>query len=184
MSSALPAALQQRMADIACRLARALGLRWTMWNVEMTWDPATDAVGIVEINPRMCGQFADLYEKVDGVHGHRVAIELALGRTPDRRRGRGAHAVAASWPLRVFAPCRVVRAPSAAEVAAAMGAFADVLCWNEVAPGDVLAEFARGEDGHSHRYAVVNAGAASRPALAALRTAVLTRLDYQFAPLG
>lgn len=182
--SALPAAVQARMEDLACRVVRGAGLRWTMANVELMWDSATDRLGIVECNPRMCGQFADLYAKVDGVHGHRIAFDLALGREPVVRRGAGAHAFAASFPLRVFEPVRVLRAPTAADRAAAQALFADTLVWNEVEDGAVLAEFALGEDGHSHRHGVVNLGADARPELIARRDAVLRCLDYRFAPVA
>jgi hypothetical protein len=181
--SALPAQVCTRMEAIACRLAEALSLRWTMFNVEMLWDERTDGIGIVEINPRMCGQFADLYEKVDGVHGHRVALELAIGREPLRPRGRGAHAFAGSYPLRVFEPVRVVRAPSADDLAAAAALSPDALLIAEVTAGDELADFGSGEDGHSCRCAVVNVGAGSRAELTRQRDRVLARLDYRFAPV-
>jgi biotin carboxylase len=180
--SALPAAVQQRMAEVACRVADALHLRWTMFNVEMTWDPATDAIGIVELNPRMCGQFADLWLKVDGVHGHRIALDLALGRTPRIARRGGTCAVAASFPLRAFAPARVLAVPGPADLAAAQALFPDTLCWNEVRAGDLIGDFVRGEDGHSHRYGIVNVGAGSRRELAARRDAVVARLGYRLAP--
>ncbi len=180
--STLPAAVQARMGAIARRLAQAFELRWTMFNVEMMWDPATDRIGVVEINPRMCGQFADLYEKVDGVHGYRIALELACGRDPGVRPGPR-RAVAASYPLRVFEPVRVLRVPGADDLAAACALFPGTLCWNEVRAGDVLADF-HGEDGQSQRYAVINLGAGSAAELRARRDAVVARLGYRFEPVA
>jgi biotin carboxylase len=176
--SSLPAAVQQRMRAIARRLAAAFELRWTLFNVELTWDEATDRIGIVELNPRMCGQFADLHDKVAGRHGYRVALDLACGRAPLPARA-GTHAFAASYPLRVFEPVRVLAAPDDADVEAAQALFPGTLVWNEVRTGDVLADFAR-EDGHSHRYAVVNVGASSAAEAAARRDAVVARLGYRF----
>src|SRR5262249_41493229 len=58
--SALPARVRDRMADIARRLIGALGLERTLWNIEMMYDAGADRIGIIEVNPRICGQFADL----------------------------------------------------------------------------------------------------------------------------
>ncbi|MGE3171391.1 MAG: acetyl-CoA carboxylase biotin carboxylase subunit family protein [Planctomycetota bacterium] len=178
--SVLPEPVQRRMEATACALAAAFGLRWTLFNVELMWERDTDRIGIVEINPRMCGQFADLYEKVDGVHGHRLALELACGIAPQLRRRAGSCAVAASYPLRTFEPVRVLRAPDGDAAERAAAAVPGALAWNEVHDGQELRDFAVGEDGHSCRYGVVNVGAGSREELVAARDRVLAALDYRF----
>jgi biotin carboxylase len=170
------------MQDVARRVVRELGLDRTLWNIEMTWDPATDRVAIIEVNPRICGQFADLYQKVDGTSGYEVALALALGERPRVRRGEGPHRAAASFPLRVFEPCRVVAAPDAAAIAAAEAAFPGALVWSECSAGDELADFDVDEDGASHRYAVVNLGGASREDLDARLAAIVDRLGWAMGP--
>jgi len=62
--SRVPREAQERMADIVVRFARAIGFDDGIMNVEMIHDPLTGALRIVEVNPRMCAQFADLMEKV------------------------------------------------------------------------------------------------------------------------
>ncbi len=181
--SRLPAGVQERMADVTRRAVLHLGLSPSLFNVEMAWDAATDRLRIVEINPRLCGQFADLYEKVDGTNSYEVALAVAAGERPAVRRRAGAHALAASVPLRVFEPVRVGRAPSGEDVAAAEALHPDTLVWNEVAAGDEFADFLRLEDGKSHRYGVINLGAPDADALAARSTEVLRRLGYRFEPL-
>ena len=84
--STLPEPVQARMAGIGRRVMRRLGLRWTMFNVEMNWNPATDRVHIIEVNPRISGQFGDLYQKVDGVNGYECMLALARGERPPVRR--------------------------------------------------------------------------------------------------
>lgn len=182
--STLPPSVCRRLERAACRLAEAFDLRWTMFNAEFFWDPETDRIGTVEINPRLCGQFADLYEKVDGVNGYRIALELAAGMRPSVMRGAGAFACAASYPLRVFEPVRVVRTPDADDLAAARALTAQTLIWNEVHEGDELSDFATGDDGHSYRYAVVNVGGDDPAGLAANRDAIERRLDYRFVVPG
>lgn len=179
--SALPAEVQERMVDVVRRTMRRLPLDRSLFNVELLWDPGTDRLAILEVNPRLCGQFGDLYAKVDGVHGYEVALALAAGEAPPARRG-GGHRVAASVPLRVFEPVRVARAPGGAEVAAAEALFPDTLVWNECAPGDELVDFLTGEDGTSARYGVLNLGAPDRPALLERAARLLDALGYRFEP--
>jgi hypothetical protein len=182
--SALPALVQTRMGELARRVVTGLGLDRTLFNVEMLWDERRDRVSIVEVNPRMCGQFGDLYRKVDGASGYEVALALATGGHPRLRRGAGRFAAAASFPLRVFAPCRVAAAPDAAAAAAAEALFPETLVWNECAAGEVLADFEAGEDGASRRYAVVNLGGASRADCTRRLAEVVERLGHAFEPMA
>ena len=115
--SALGPAVQARMTDLAQRVVAAHGLDDMLFNIEMRHDPVTDRIGIIEINPRMCGQFADLYEKVNGVNSYEIALAIATGKEPPPPARRGAFACAASIPLRIFEPARVASAPDAATLA-------------------------------------------------------------------
>ena len=181
--SQLPGAVQARMADLACRVVGELGLERTLWNVEMTWDAARDRISIIEVNPRICGQFADLYQKVDGTSGYEVALALALGERPRPRHREGVFAAAASFPLRVFEECRVLAAPGPAEIAAAEREFPGALVWSECAVGEELANFEQDEDGASHRYAIANLGGASRLDLDGRLAALRARLGWRMEPL-
>jgi hypothetical protein len=181
--SSLPADVQRRMVEVTGRVVVALGLRDTLYNVELVHDAETDGVFVVEVNPRMCGQFADLYEKVDGVNGYEVALAVATGRTPPVRRGQGRCGAASSFPLRVWNPVRVDRAPSPEDVAAAEALAPGALVWSECETGQALEDFRAAEDGHSCRYAIVNLGAARAEDLPGLLSTVTERLDYGFTPL-
>ncbi len=181
--SALEAEVQARMQGIAARVVRRLGLVDVLFNVEMTYDERRDRIGVVEVNPRMCGQFADLYAKVLGINSYEIALELATGGQPRLPPVGGAHAAAASFAQRVFAPARAARAPEPADVAAAAALFPDTMIWCECGRGQELADFERLEDGHSSRYGGLNLGAADRQALQARFDAVQARLGYRFEPL-
>jgi hypothetical protein len=181
--SSLPDGVQARMREIAAKVIAHLELDWTLWNIEMVWDPERDRIAIVEVNPRICGQFADLYQKVDGTNGYAVALSLACGETPKFTRGAGRYRLASSHPLRVFEPVRVVRAPTPEDVAAASALHAQTRVWTECAAGDALEDFAGGEDGASFRYGVVNLGADSPEEREARIGEVRARLGYAFEPL-
>jgi biotin carboxylase len=181
--SSLPAEVQARMTELAARVVRQLGLDWTPFNIEMTWDAEHDRIAIVEVNPRLCGQFADLYQKVDGINGYAIALALAQGQQPKPARGAGRYRLASSQPLRVLEPVRVARAPAPEDLAAAAALYPETLVWSEAATGDELADFARGEDGASFRYAIVNMGADSAAERDARLAEVAARLGFEFAPL-
>jgi biotin carboxylase len=180
--SALPEPVLRRMGDVARRVVEGSGLDATIFNVEMLHDPSTGTIGVVELNARMCGQFADLYEKVDGVNGYEIALALATGRPPPIRRREGAHRTAASVPFRVFEPVRVLRAPDQERVAAVEDDHPGTIVWNECEPGQVLDDFTSGEDGASARYAVVNLGASDRASLLRTLDEIRERLGHAFAP--
>jgi biotin carboxylase len=181
--SSLPAEVQARMGELAARIVRRLGLDWTPFNIEMTWEPESDRIAIVEVNPRLCGQFADLYQKVDGHNGYAIALALARGEAPKPVRGGGRYALASSHPLRVLEPVRVQRAPGPEDLAAAAALVPETLVWSECRTGDALADFSRGEDGASFRYGIVNLGADSHAERAERIDAVTARLGYAFEPL-
>ena len=78
----LPADVTRRAETLAAEAARALGLSQGLFNVELTWDAASDRLAIIEVNPRMASQFADLYRAVCGVDLHSLACALACGDDP------------------------------------------------------------------------------------------------------
>ncbi len=181
--SGLDEALRERMRDVARRLIPALGLERCMFNIELVHDAARDAIAVVEVNPRLCGQFGDLYQLVHGVNGYEVALDLASGGRPTLERGAGPARVSASFPERIFRPSRVVQAPDQARVRAVEARFPGTHIWPECATGDRFTDFERGEDGASARYAVINTGADSREALFERIAAIRSALDYRFEPL-
>jgi hypothetical protein len=181
--SAHAPALQARMEELARRAIARLGLDHTLWNVELIHDAERDALAIIEVNPRMCSQFADLYQKVDGTSGYEVALALATGRRPAPRRRAGAFACASSVPLRTFHAVRVARAPDAARVAKVEAEHPGALVLFEYAAGEELRDFERYQDGASARFAVINLGARTRADLDREVRAIQAALDYRLDPL-
>ncbi len=163
--SRLPAEVRGRMEDLARRLIARLGLNRTLWNVEMFWDPARDTVHVVEVNPRMAYQFADLYEKVDGTNSYDVALALATGEAPRFVRGAGTCGAAASFVLREFRDSLVALAPSEEDVARLRAEFPDARVRIYAKVGRRLSQLERGVEGY--RLAIVNLGGRDRADLEA-----------------
>jgi len=182
--SVLPASVQERMGELALAVGEHLRLDQTLFNVEMTWNPATGRIGIVEINPRACGQFGDLYHKVDGTSGYEVLLTIAAGEEPPARRAGGEFRAAASFPLRVFRPTLVERAPDAEHTRQVLLAHPGSLAWIECNAGDELAGFGEFEDGESHRYAVLNLGGDDRADLLQRLQHVRDDLGFELEPMA
>ncbi|MGI8895040.1 MAG: ATP-grasp domain-containing protein, partial [Casimicrobiaceae bacterium] len=115
--SRLPASIQDRMGEVAKKVIQGIGFDNGLFNIEFIYNAAADAVHIVEINPRMSSQFADLIEKVDGTNTYSILLDIALGKKPILTRREGAHAMAASCVLRVFDNRRVRKLPDVGEIA-------------------------------------------------------------------
>ena len=179
--SMLPPDVQARMAGIAGRFVRHIGFDDGLFNIEMMYDPRADSIRIIEVNPRMCPQFADLMEKVNGVNTYEILLAIASGRRPVVHRPGAAFAAAASIVGRVFEDCIVRRVPGDAELRALARSFPDarlkVLCRE----GRRLSEEL--QDGRSFRYALLNLGGDSREHIAARYAKALRGLHFDLEPV-
>lgn len=182
--SQLPDEVQTRMAELACAVAEAHGLERTLFNLELFYDAENERLSIIELNPRLCGQFGDLYAKVDGLSGFALALALACGETPEVRHRAGPFAHSASVPLRTFQSVRVRCAPDAERQRAVEARFPGTLVWSEAVPGSEFVVGPEIEDGASVRYGVINLGARSRAHVADACAAVVHELGYELEPLG
>jgi biotin carboxylase len=154
--SHLPDPVQARMEEIAKTLMQGLGFDNGLFNIEMMYDAEADLISIIEINPRMASQFADLYEKVDGTNTYTVLLDIAQGRAPRLRRRQGRYAFAASCVLRSFEDYVVAALPSDADLARLAQSYPDLRIELHATVGRKLSdEF---QDGKSYRYGILNLG--------------------------
>ena len=63
---------------------KEIGFFHGMFNMEFIIERNTNKIKVVEFNPRMASQFADLYERVDGLKMHAMALSLAHGLDPKK----------------------------------------------------------------------------------------------------
>lgn len=157
-SSLSPAQLA-RVDALAARLVEGVGLCHGMFNVEMRIDPSTGVPRVIEINPRVAGQFYDLFERVDGYSLFDALVELECGEEPGVRKGAGRQKHAASFVLRDLAGAGLARWPSRREIEALRAAHPDA---------QVMIYAKRGADLRremkwlgSYRYGVFNLGGPS-----------------------
>lgn len=158
--SVLPASVQDRIRRAAARIMVAKGLTHGLFNIEFCYDPKTGKIGIVEINPRMASQFADLYEKVDGFNTYAVLLALALGERPILRNRAGPYAAASSCVLRRFEDAYLSQCPSEEEITSISNLLPGTRVEVIAQRGECLSH--RMQDGCSFRYGIVNIGGRSR----------------------
>jgi hypothetical protein len=155
-SQAAPS-LQQRALAVAQKFLTAIGYTHGFFNMEFFHDPATDRLAVIEFNPRLASQFADLYLRVQGRDAHAMSLALALGQDPsDLPRVQATAGAAGSQVYRSFDLQAQVHMPSAAQQAAMKAAFPDALliCYPKQS-------HARGRDFKwlgSYRYGIVHLG--------------------------
>jgi hypothetical protein len=80
--SRLPADAQAKALDVAQKFLHKVGFSHGLFNMEFFYDAANDKLTVIEFNPRMASQFADLYLRVDGVDLYGMALALAHGQDP------------------------------------------------------------------------------------------------------
>ena len=109
--SRLAADLQQRALDVAQTFLTAVGYSHGFFNMEFFHDPASGRLSVIEFNPRLASQFADLYRRVQGRDAHAMSLALALGEDPAALpRSQPTAGAAASQVYRCFDPTAHVRA--------------------------------------------------------------------------
>ncbi len=174
--SALPEPVQLRLKDVSKRVIEQVGIDNATFSIEYFYDAQTDAINLLEINPRHSQSHAELFEYVDGVSNHHCMVSLALGEDPNLLPKHGKYAVAAKWYHRWFADGIVRRVPTPEEIAQVEHDIPGVKI--EVVPeqGQLLSD-SPGQDSYSYELAHLFVGADSEDemrekhdrALAALR---------------
>lgn len=161
--SRVPPAVQEKIRALAERLLSGMGYRHGFFNIEMFWDPATDRLMLIELNPRLASQLAGLYRRVDGINPHRMLLDLCTGAAPQAAPTRTGCSVAASLVSRRFDGRPLEREPRPDEVADVRQRFPDAAIMLYLKRGQSLAREMKWLG--SYRYAVVNIGGKDEEAL-------------------
>jgi biotin carboxylase len=177
--SSLPESVQEKMGDIVARVVKAFGLNQSLFNVEFFYNPASGDLKMIEMNPRMAYQFADLYEKVDGYNPYDILTDLTLGNTPKHCFRQGACNHAASFVLRAFPGSKLKSGPGAEHVKRICRQYPDARIMVYLKKGSSLAREYKWLG--SYRYAVFNLGAKTTQDLLQRYHQVRSQLPFVFA---
>ena len=177
--SSLPQRVQDRMGDIVTRVVKAFGLNQSLFNVEFFYNAATDELKLIEMNPRMAYQFADLYEKVDGYNSYDILLDLTRGKTPKHAYRQGMYNHAASFVLRAFPGSQLKTGPDESRVNEIRKQYPDARILVYIKKGSSLAREYKWLG--SYRYAVLNLGAKTNQDLHQRYHQVRIQLPFVFA---
>jgi ATP-grasp domain len=177
--SSLPQNVQDRMGDIVTRVVKAFGLNQSLFNVEFFYNAATDDLKVIEMNPRMAYQFADLYEKVDGYNPYDILVDLTLGKTPKFTYRQGMYNHAASFILRAFPGSQLKTGPDETRMTEIRKQYPDARILVYIKKGSSLAREYKWLG--SYRYAVLNLGAKTSQDLHQRYHQVRSQLPFVFA---
>lgn len=173
--------VSERMRLVIERVLRHIEFDTGLFNVELRHDPTTDEVWIVEINPRMCSQWADLMERVNGTNTYEILFAVAAGDDPPPVSPSGDESVATSFVLRRFEDAIVVRAPSEAQLELVRSSSLVTSISSFYGAQQRLSQNLYQWDGDSYRYAVVNMAGPTRWAVNRGFEAVSSELGFEFA---
>ena len=158
--SRLPEEIQNRAKEIATKLLHGLNYHHGFFNIEFFYQPQTNDLKIIEINPRSASQLVNLYERVDGYNPYDVLFALAVGDTPVIKKGEGPFQTAASFVFRHFQKPQRQKKPSIHAVKQVLASYPDA---------NIMFYFKKGASLErefkwlgSYRYAVLNLGGLNR----------------------
>lgn len=157
--SMLPQAVQLRMKDIVERYVEFVGFDQGIMNVEFAYDQGRDDLKIIEVNPRMSPQFAELFGGVNGLNTYQILECLARGIEPPVQ--MVCDGAAGSFVLRSFRDGTVQRAPTESAVQC-LEKEHEALIMSFYSSMELLSKDDHQCDGASYRYCVVNLTAPSR----------------------
>ncbi len=177
--SILPKRVKSRISEATDRLLRHLEYDDATYNVEYFYQPKTEKLMLLEINPRLSQSHSDMFEKVDGASNFQIMLELALGREPDFPLRRGRYGCAAKFHVRVFEDGIVSHAPDAADIERIEHEFPETLIELKVRQGDRLSEMLE-QDSYSYDIAHVHTGARDQKALLDKYNRILQALHFEF----
>jgi biotin carboxylase len=179
--SLLPQEVQQRMESIAQRFIEQLPFDNSLFNIEFMYNPCTNELHIIEVNPRISSQFADLFERVIGVNTYQILVDLSLGRNPQAKPVKGSFGVAASFVLRVFENYFVQAVPSQDDIKKAQELFPDLRVEIHARKGHFLSD--EKQDGKSFRYCLIQLGGEDRKDLIDRFSRCVKLLPFSFSSL-
>lgn len=176
--SRLSKRVQARMCELTSAVVRGLGLRHAQFNVELFFDRKRDQLGVIEINPRLSYQFADLYEYVDGTSTYDILLDLSLGQAPRFEQGAGEFSNSASFVMRTFEGKKLRSVPSAAQVSEFNRRYSESTIKIYGKSGDSMRNEMKALG--SYRYAIVNVAAQSLLDLFAIQQDAIERLPFEW----
>jgi len=177
----LPMSVQKNINTISRKVVEGIGLTNCMFNIEMFYDEKQDKISIIEINPRMSYQFADMYGKVDGKNSYDIQLKLSIGQQPIFQRRRGKFKTAVSFVKRLFEDKKIKRMPTAEEIKRLKNRFSEAILYTFASKGERLSGYLQDEG--SFLFAILNLGGQSWNGVYSNYKQASTMLSFEFSDI-
>ncbi len=178
--SNLGPSVKKRMENIAKKFIKGIGFDNGIFNIEFFHDPQNNSIKIIEINPRMASQFADMMEKVNGTNTYGIQASLALGEEPANSKSFGKFKYAASFVLRSFKNRKILKIPGRPEIKKVHQIYPEARVEIYGREGAMLSDTL--QDFQSYRYGIINLGGNSRKGLFEKFNTCMEYLKFEFTP--
>lgn len=155
--SMLPPQVVARLHEVTERVMRRIGFDAATFSVEYFYDPGSQDISLLEINPRHSQSHAELFQYVDGVPNHHAMVALALGDDPRMPHRQGPYAMAAKWYHRWFTDGVVRRVPSPEDITRIESEIPGVRIEVMPEPGQRLSDLSQ-QDSYSYEIAHIFTG--------------------------
>lgn len=169
---------QERLAVITKAFISSIGFNNGIFNIEFFYDPEEDTVKIIEVNPRMASQFADLMEKVEGINTYKIQVDLSLKRKPYIKARSGRFKYATSFVLRSFEDKKIIKLPDKNDIEKVLNLFPEARIEIYGKKGACLSEEL--QDMQSYRYGIIDLGGNSRQELNDKYQQCISLLKFKF----
>lgn len=136
----LPFEVQERMLDISRRLMTGIGFDNSAFNIEFFYDADSDALNILEVNPRISQSHSGLFKMVDGLSNEAISVALALGEKPQFPHREGDKKLAGKFFLRAHDDAFVTQVPDRHNLQAIHRRFPDIDIKIQAGEGTWLSE--------------------------------------------
>ncbi|MBN1299190.1 MAG: ATP-grasp domain-containing protein, partial [Actinobacteria bacterium] len=180
--STLKPDVSKKMETIATGFIKRTNFDNGIINIEFFYNPKQDYVKIIEVNPRMCSQFADIMEKVNGVNTYEIQLFISLGIDPEvlfkSSLGLKKYNYSSSFVLRSLKDKKIKRLPSEKQIKAIRSIFPDIRIEIYGSKNKKLSDELN--DMNSYRYGIINLGADSRSELHSKYKKCISMLDFEF----
>jgi hypothetical protein len=174
----LKKSIKNKIEEITRKIIKYIGFDNGVLNIEYFINASEDQIKIIEINPRICSQFADLMEKVNGINTYEVQLSIALGGDPKNIRKEKYFKYATSFVLREFKDKKIKSLPDQKCIGSILRKYPDARIEIYGKEGDMLSRELN--DMASYRYGLINIGENSKSALYTKYDKILEALDFQF----
>ncbi|MFW5830394.1 MAG: ATP-grasp domain-containing protein, partial [Planctomycetota bacterium] len=144
-------ALRERIEDASRRIIHHFAFDNGCFNIEFFYDDELDRLSVIEVNPRISQSHSYLFNTVDGMSNHELAVKIAVDQDPEFEHLNGPYGAAAKGHFRIYEDGLVHEVPTAAELEAIKQDFPDCEVAIPVEPGSTLSDL---PDQDSYSYCV------------------------------